>query len=206
MTYSAGLEVVKVFMSINCDADWMGIVSNGIVLTSVCWQIIEEDLKKILTGLAVALFGDVQMRWKEDYFPFTQPSFELEIFFNGDWLEVLGCGVIHDQVMRNADMPDGLGWAFGLGLERLAMVLFDIPDIRLFWSEDPRSGSFSRVGTVCLHLTPLTVCCLVMSSQIPHSIHRWTNHEVPAIFEISLLLQRCQFLGPFPRRGPRPLS
>jgi phenylalanyl-tRNA synthetase alpha subunit len=101
-------------------------------------QLIEEDLKRILTGLAVELFGDVQMRWKDDYFPFTRPSFELEIFYNGDWLEVLGCGVIHDQVMANAGKSDRLGWAFGLGLERLAMVLFDIPDIRLFWSQDAR--------------------------------------------------------------------
>jgi phenylalanyl-tRNA synthetase alpha chain len=46
----------------------------------------------------VSLFGDVEMRWREDYFPFTQPSFELEIFYNESWLEVLGCGVIHDQV------------------------------------------------------------------------------------------------------------
>ena len=65
-------------------------------------KIIEEDLKSILTGLARHLFGDVEMRWREDYFPFTEPSFELDIFFNGDWMEVLGCGVIHDEVMANA--------------------------------------------------------------------------------------------------------
>ena len=56
---------------------------------------IEEDLKGLLTGLARHLFGDVEMRWRDDYFPFTDPSFELEILFNGKWLEVLGCGVIH---------------------------------------------------------------------------------------------------------------
>ena len=65
-------------------------------------KIIEADLKEILTGLARYLFGDVEMRWREDYFPFTEPSFELDIFFNGDWMEVLGCGVIHDEVMANA--------------------------------------------------------------------------------------------------------
>jgi phenylalanyl-tRNA synthetase alpha chain len=51
-----------------------------------------------LTGLAISLFGEVEMQWREDYFPFTQPSFELEILYNGKLLEVLGCGVIHDQV------------------------------------------------------------------------------------------------------------
>jgi len=105
---------------------------------------IEEDLKRTLEGLAAHLFGievgENTMRWNEDYFPFTEPSFELEIFYNGDWLEVLGCGVIHHEVLQTADLdPQKVhGWAFGLGLERLAMVLFGIPDIRLFWSEDPR--------------------------------------------------------------------
>ena len=48
------------------------------------------------------------MRWREDYFPFTEPSFELDIFFNNDWMEVLGCGVIHDEVMANANQPPGI--------------------------------------------------------------------------------------------------
>jgi phenylalanyl-tRNA synthetase alpha chain len=49
--------------------------------------------------LAKTVFGDVEMRWIDAYFPFTEPSIELEVFFNGEWLEVLGCGVIHDNVM-----------------------------------------------------------------------------------------------------------
>ena len=101
--------------------------------------IIENDLKNILTGLAKHLFGkDCEMRWRNDYFPFTTPSFELEVKFNDAWLEVLGCGVIHDQVMANCNKTNKYGWAFGLGLERLAMILFSIPDIRLFWSDDER--------------------------------------------------------------------
>jgi phenylalanyl-tRNA synthetase alpha chain len=101
-------------------------------------KVVEADLKALLTGLAVHLFGEVEMRWREDYFPFTQPSFELEVLFNNKWLEVLGCGVIHPEVLANAQRAELTGWAFGLGLERLAMVLFDIPDIRLFWSHDER--------------------------------------------------------------------
>lgn len=64
----------------------------------------------------------------------------------GKWLEVLGCGVIQDEVMSNAGRTGEIGWAFGLGLERLAMVLFSIPDIRLFWSDDPRFSSQFEVG------------------------------------------------------------
>eukprot|EP01039_Chlorochromonas_danica_P007973 gene7973-8794_t len=107
---------------------------------------IEHDLKDLLTGLARHLFGNVEIRWREDYFPFTQPSFELEVLFNEKWLEVLGCGVIHHEVLQNAGRPQDAGWAFGLGLERLAMVLFDIPDIRLFWSNDVRFLSQFQAG------------------------------------------------------------
>ena len=98
------------------------------------------DLKQVLSNLAREIFGDVEMRWSTDYFPFTDPSFELEIFYNNEWLEILGCGVIHDEVMTrgNKEIQKEVGWAFGLGLERWAMKLFDIDDIRQFWSTDPR--------------------------------------------------------------------
>lgn len=80
------------------------------------------------------------MRWIDEYFPFTDPSIELEINLNGDWVEILGSGVILDGVMENAnrDTEKEVGFAFGLGLERWAMKLFEIGDIRLFWSEDER--------------------------------------------------------------------
>lgn len=80
----------------------------------------------------------LRVRWIEAYFPFTTPSWELEIFWQGDWLEVLGCGVVKQDILTNADVPSQIGWAFGAGLERIAMLLFEIPDIRLFWSKDPR--------------------------------------------------------------------
>ena len=80
----------------------------------------------------------LRVRWVEAYFPFTSPSWELEIFWQGDWLEVLGCGVVKQEIMTNAGVSSQLGWAFGVGLERIAMLLFEIPDIRLFWSQDER--------------------------------------------------------------------
>jgi phenylalanyl-tRNA synthetase alpha chain len=114
-------------------------------------QEVEDDLMNMLTGLCRHLFGqDIEMRWNPDYFPFTEPSFEIEVKYMGDWMEVLGSGVIHDEVLRNAGLnPDEkVGWAFGLGLERLAMILFSIPDIRLFWTQDQRFLSQFKEGEI----------------------------------------------------------
>ena len=94
------------------------------------------------------LFGPVEKRWADDYFPFTEPSFEMEILYDGDWLEVLGSGVVHTEVLQNVGKEDRRGWAFGLGLERLAMILFKIPDIRLFWTDDERFHSQFKAGEI----------------------------------------------------------
>lgn len=80
----------------------------------------------------------LKVRWVEAFFPHTSPSWELEVWWRGDWLEVLGCGVIDQPLLIRADVPSRIGWAFGIGLERIAMLLFGIPDIRLFWSKDQR--------------------------------------------------------------------
>ncbi|KAJ8066971.1 hypothetical protein OCU04_004350 [Sclerotinia nivalis] len=117
-------------------------------------EAIAAHLKKSLELMVVEIFSrakqaaikadptfvdePLEVRWIEAYFPFTSPSWELEIFWQGDWLEVLGCGVVKQDIMQNAGVPDQLGWAFGIGLERIAMLLFEIPDIRLFWSKDER--------------------------------------------------------------------
>jgi len=115
----------------------------------------EKELKEALEGLAKHLFGDVEMRWIDAYFPFTEPSFELEIFFKGEWLEVLGCGVMEQAILdANSRSPGAKGWAFGLGLERLAMVLFDIPDIRLFWTSDQRFLKQFKTGDLSARFKP----------------------------------------------------
>lgn len=111
-------------------------------------EAVVQDLKDTLEGLARRLFGDVPMRWVDAYFPFTDPSLELEIFWDGDWLEVLGCGMIEPAVLTNGQRGDDIGWAFGLGLERLAMVLFGVTDIRLFWSADERFRGQFKPGHV----------------------------------------------------------
>ncbi|KAI9330096.1 hypothetical protein BDR26DRAFT_785310, partial [Obelidium mucronatum] len=104
-------------------------------------ELVALHLKRALEGLVWHLFGNdknLEIRWIEAYFPFTSPSWEMEVMYQGKWLELLGCGVIEQQILNDSGNSDKIGWAFGLGLERIAMVMFGIPDIRLFWSQDPR--------------------------------------------------------------------
>lgn len=89
------------------------------------------------------LFGNeanakLETRWVEATFPFTHPSWELEMRTDGqgEWIEMLGCGVVHRDILTRTGQGDTIGWAFGCGLERLAMLYYAIPDIRLFWSKD----------------------------------------------------------------------
>lgn len=63
------------------------------------------------------------------------------LFMQEKWLEVLGCGVMEQKILKKCGKENHVAWAFGLGLERLAMVLFGIPDVRLFWSADERFTS-----------------------------------------------------------------
>ncbi|KAK2079369.1 hypothetical protein QBZ16_003060 [Prototheca wickerhamii] len=116
----------------------------------------EQQLKKGLEGLAQHLFGKVEMRWIDAYFPFTEPSFELEILFKGQWLEVLGCGVTQQSIIDKGGFEGHKAWAFGLGLERLAMVLYDVPDIRLFWSRDSRFLSQFKDGQLNTRFKPFS--------------------------------------------------
>ncbi|QQG45700.1 MAG: hypothetical protein HYW89_02160 [Candidatus Sungiibacteriota bacterium] len=111
--------------------------------------ITSEDLQNVLVEIAKAVFGkDVKYRFNEDTFPYTDPSLEMEIEKNGKWIEVLGSGVVKGSVLKNLGVDPNLynGWAFGFGLERLAIVSMELPDIRLLWSEDERVKKQLRLG------------------------------------------------------------
>ena len=111
-------------------------------------KMMEFNLKETVVKLFKDLFGsDTEFRWNPCYFPFTHPSYELEVKFKGEWMEMLGSGIMRQKILGEGGAKDKIGWAFGLGLDRLAMLLFNIPDIRLFWSEDERFISqFTSVG------------------------------------------------------------
>lgn len=98
-----------------------------------------EDLKKVLSEIAQGIFGPkVEFRFYDHTFPYTDPSFEMEALINGQWIEILGSGCPRKSVLSNFGLSGYHGWAFGFGLERLAIASMDLPDIRLLWSEDER--------------------------------------------------------------------
>ncbi|HZS43016.1 MAG TPA: hypothetical protein VFA52_02230 [Candidatus Paceibacterota bacterium] len=109
-----------------------------------------EELKKVLNAIADAIFGtQMERRFNPDDFPYTDPSIEMEIKPADKWIEVLGSGVVKGSVLDKlgVDSTKWNGWAFGFGLERLAIVSMELPDIRLLWSEDERVRKQLKLGT-----------------------------------------------------------
>ena len=82
------------------------------------------------------MFGpDIDVKYRASYFPFTEPSIEVDVFFKGRWLEVLGCGMVDPVVLEavGLDPKKYGGFAAGFGIERFAMIMYGIKDLRLFW-------------------------------------------------------------------------
>ena len=106
-----------------------------------------EDLKSVLSDIARNIFGnDVKFRFYEHTFPYTDPSFEMEAEVAGKWVEMLGSGLPRKSVLSNFGLHGYNGWAFGFGLERLAMASMELPDIRLLWSQDERVKQQLKLG------------------------------------------------------------
>lgn len=109
-----------------------------------------SNLKNILEDFLIYMFGDIKIRFRSSFFPFTEPSAEVDIscvFCKGNgcrvcsntgWLEVLGCGIVNDNVFKTIGLKDVSGYAFGLGVERFAMLLYGINDLRSFFETDLR--------------------------------------------------------------------
>jgi phenylalanyl-tRNA synthetase alpha chain len=104
-----------------------------------------EDLKNTLSDIATNVFK-ANFRFYEHQFPYTDPSFEMEAEINGQWMEMLGSGLVRKSVLENMGLKGYNGWAFGFGLERLAMASIELPDIRLLWSEDERVKKQLKLG------------------------------------------------------------
>ena len=99
------------------------------------------NFKHVITQFFKKMFGaKTEIRFRPSYFPFVEPGLEVDVKFNGKWLEVAGAGMVHPKVLDGVklDPNEFQGFAFGFGLERLAMIKYNIPDIRLFYSGDLR--------------------------------------------------------------------
>lgn len=110
------------------------------------------DLKQTLLYFTKEMFGKSKIRLRPSYFPFTEPSAEVDIYWGLEtetdyritkgtgWLEIMGCGMVDPNVLKNAniDPVKYSGYAFGMGIERIAMLLYQIPDIRMFYENDVR--------------------------------------------------------------------
>ena len=110
------------------------------------------DLKQTLLYFTKEMFGKSKIRLRPSYFPFTEPSAEVDIYWGLEtetdyritkgtgWLEIMGCGMVDPNVLKNAniDPTKYSGYAFGMGIERIAMLLYQITDIRMFYENDKR--------------------------------------------------------------------
>ena len=101
------------------------------------------DLKSTILQFVKAYFGpDTKVRFRPSFFPFTEPSAEVDVYFEDKqrWIELGGCGMVHPNVLKavNIDPEEFSGWAFGFGIERIAMRKYAIEDIRLFVENDVR--------------------------------------------------------------------
>ena len=148
------LSYGKVYRKDEIDRNHMNVFHqiDGWYLTPKSEKVITaDDLKEVLIEIAHAVFGNnVVYRINPDTFPYTNPSLEMEVQIDGRWVEVLGSGVVQGNVLERLGVDPAVynGWAFGFGLERLAIISMTLPDIRLLWSDDPRIKKQLRLGNV----------------------------------------------------------
>jgi len=126
-----------------CDSD----MTHTPMFTQVEGLVIDRDvsfanLKSVLYEFVSSFFErEVELRFRPSYFPFTEPSAEVDVLSeSGKWLEILGCGMVHPNVLKNVgvDPSEYRGYAFGMGVERLAMLRYAVDDLRMFFENDLR--------------------------------------------------------------------
>ncbi len=103
------------------------------------------DLKGVLANFYKKMLGEeVEIEFRPSFFPFTEPSLEVFAKFKGKWLEMMGAGMLHPNVLRNIGLDPAKiqGFAFGGGLDRIAMIKWGIPDVRVFYQGDLRLNQF----------------------------------------------------------------
>lgn len=160
----------------------------------------QKDLEEALANIAKAVFGpNVKYRLNKDTFPYTDPSLEMEVEIDGNWVEVVGCGVVKGSVLEKlgVDSTNYTGWAFGFGLERLAIVSMALPDIRLLWSTDSRVAKQLKLGQKFVEVSkypPITrdISFIVKNNFVPNDYFDFVRESAPGLVEEVELLDKYE--------------
>lgn len=161
-----------------------------------------EDLKNTLTEIATSIFGNINFRFYDHNFPYTDPSFEMEAEINGQWIEMLGSGMVRKTVFSNLGLEGYHGWAFGFGLERLAIASMKLPDIRLLWSEDPRVKKQLKLGQKFAEVSkypPIVrdISFVVKNDFVPNDYFDLVRETAPGLIEEVGLLDKYENVQKF---------
>ncbi len=160
-----------------------------------------EDLKNALSDIATNVFG-ANFRFYDHNFPYTDPSFEMEAEINGQWIEMLGSGIVRKTVLSNLGLEGYNGWAFGFGLERLAIASMNLPDIRLLWSEDPRVKKQLKLGQKFVEVSkfpPIVrdISFVVKNDFVPNDYFDFVRELAPGLVEEVELLDKYENAAKF---------
>ncbi len=161
-----------------------------------------DDLKKAISEVATSVFGETNFRFYEHNFPYTDPSFEMEAEINGKWVEMVGSGMVRKSVLKELGLEGYHGWAFGFGLERLAIVSTELPDIRLLWSDDPRVTKQLKLGQKFVEVSkypPVVrdISFVVKNDFVPNDYFDFVRELVPGIVEQVELLDKYENAAKF---------
>jgi phenylalanyl-tRNA synthetase alpha chain len=153
-----------------------------------------EELKRVLSEIVETVFGKgVEYRFLEDTFPYTDPSTQIEVMVNGEWVEILGAGMVKPSVLSKMGIEGYNGWAFGFGIERLAILSMKLPDIRLLWSDDARVKKQLVLGTEYTEVSkypPIVrdISFIVPKTFVPNEYFDLVRETAPGLIEeVSLL-------------------
>lgn len=155
-----------------------------------------EDLKNALSDIATNVFK-ANFRFYDHNFPYTDPSYEMEAQINGTWIEMLGSGIVRKTVLSNFGLEGYNGWAFGFGLERLAIASMSLPDIRLLWSTDPRVTKQLKLGQKFVEISkypPVVrdISFVVKSDFVPNDYFDFVREAAPGLVEEVALIDKYE--------------
>jgi phenylalanyl-tRNA synthetase alpha chain len=149
-----------------------------------------KELQDVQAEAVKALFGDIEFRFLVDTFPFTDPSTQVEINWEGNWIEITGAGLVHPNCLKNFGLDPEIynGYAGTFGLDRVAMIKMSIPDIRILWSDDPRiTSQFKDINSKYKEVSKFPETSRDISFVIDKSINLNNYYEIVRDFADNLI-------------------